>query len=73
METQEFQFRPEDTLVGVRMERNRLLSVTDWTQVNDSPLTQEKRDEWKIYRQSLRDMFVGCVLPSDVVWPKIPE
>jgi hypothetical protein len=73
MENQEFEFRPEDPLVGVRAERNRLLSVTDWTQVGDSPLTQEKRDEWKVYRQALRDMFVGCSIPSDVAWPKIPE
>lgn len=73
MEPVGFQFKTEDPLVGLRAERNRLLSVTDWTQVNDSPLTQEKRDEWKVYRQSLRNMFVGCILPSDVVWPKIPE
>lgn len=67
------QIRDESPLVGIRAERNRLLSVTDWTQLNDSPLTQEKRDEWKVYRQALRDMFVGCATPSDVVWPKIPE
>ena len=73
MEIKEFKFKPEDPLVGFRAERNRLLSVTDWTQVNDSPLTKEKQDEWKVYRQALRDMFVGCVVPADVTWPKIPE
>tara|TARA_R110000868_G_scaffold6466_1_gene36633 strand:- start:283 stop:501 length:219 start_codon:yes stop_codon:yes gene_type:complete len=65
--------RPEEPLVGVRAERNRLLSITDWTQVSDSPLTQEKRDEWKTYRQALRDMFVNCSTPSDVAWPKLPD
>jgi hypothetical protein len=73
MQTQEFQFRPEEPLVGIRAERNRLLSVTDWTQVSDSPLTEEKRNEWKTYRQALRDMFVNCSTPSDVVWPNLPD
>jgi len=67
------EIRQEEHLVGIRAERNRLLSVTDWTQVSDSPLTQEKRDEWKVYRQALRDMFINCSTPSDVVWPKLPE
>jgi len=63
----------ENPWLAVKVERNRLLFVTDWTQGNDSPLTQEKQDEWKVYRQSLRDMFIGCVVPADVTWPKIPE
>jgi hypothetical protein len=63
----------ENPWLAVKVERNRLLFVTDWTQGNDSPLTQEKRDEWKTYRQALRDMFVGCSTPADVVWPKLPD
>jgi hypothetical protein len=67
------EIRQEEPLVGIRAERNRLLLVTDWTQVSDSPLTQEKRDEWKVYRQALRDMFINCSTPSDVVWPNLPD
>ena len=67
------EFNVENLWLAVKVERNRLLFVTDWTQGNDSPLTQEKQDEWKVYRQSLRDMFIGCVVPADVTWPKIPE
>jgi len=67
------EFNVENPWLAVKVERNRLLFVTDWTQGNDSPLTQEKRDEWKTYRQALRDMFVGCSTPADVVWPNLPD
>ena len=33
-----------------------LLQDTDWTQLPDSPLTEEKRAEWATFRQGLRDM-----------------
>ena len=43
-------------LVEIRAKRNVLLQESDWTQIPDSPLTQVKKDEWKLYRQKLRDM-----------------
>lgn len=39
-----------------RQYRNGLLASTDWTQSNDSPLSEEKKKEWAIYRQELRDI-----------------
>lgn len=36
-------------------ERNRELTASDWTQVPDSPLSDEKKDAWRVYRQALRD------------------
>jgi hypothetical protein len=36
-------------------ERNRELTASDWTQVPDSPLSDEKKDAWRVYRQTLRD------------------
>lgn len=36
--------------------RRTLLKTTDWTQVTDSPLSDEKRAEWAVYRQALRDI-----------------
>lgn len=38
-----------------RKERNLLLQESDWTQLVDSPLSEEKKLEWKEYRQKLRD------------------
>tara|TARA_Y100001972_G_scaffold112745_1_gene146739 strand:- start:14 stop:238 length:225 start_codon:yes stop_codon:yes gene_type:complete len=40
----------------LRIVRNKMLSESDWTQANDSPLSDSKKTEWKIYRQSLRDI-----------------
>ena len=40
----------------LRTARNEMLSSSDWTQANDSPLSDSKKAEWKTYRQSLRDM-----------------
>ncbi len=45
-----------ENLIQFREERNKLLADTDWTQVNDSPLSDGKKIEWQTYRQALRDM-----------------
>lgn len=48
--------------------RNDLLASTDWTQVPDSPLSEEQKQAYRTYRQALRDMtFTG-----DIIWPKKP-
>ena len=43
-------------LTLLRQHRNNLLLESDWTQANDSPLTDSKKTEWKTYRQALRDL-----------------
>ena len=40
----------------LRIVRNTYLSESDWTVMADSPLSESKQTEWKIYRQSLRDI-----------------
>tara|TARA_R110002051_G_scaffold316016_1_gene395129 strand:- start:582 stop:875 length:294 start_codon:yes stop_codon:yes gene_type:complete len=40
----------------IRQERDSLLSDSDWTQMPDSALSDEKRQLWKEYRQELRDL-----------------
>ena len=68
--------RTDNTLEILRNKRNELLKESDWTQVNDCPLSDSKKQEWLTYRQELRD------LPStnqsanniaDVIFPSIPE
>lgn len=41
----------------IRGKRNQYLKASDWTQVPDSPLSDEKKAEWRTYRQALRDMM----------------
>ena len=56
----------------VRRDRNKKLKLTDWTQLSDSPLTKSKKDKWKVYRQSLRDITTQSD-PNNLDWPTQPE
>ena len=51
----------------VRSMRNNELTATDWTQLPDSPLTTEKKAEWAVYRQALRDITTQ-ENPREIVW-----
>jgi len=58
----------------LRMDRNRLLSRSDWTQASDSPLSDTKRQEWATYRQALRDLPSEPSLdPANPSWPTEPS
>jgi len=61
--------RPIENNAQKKSERNRRLSESDWTQMNDSPLTSTEQGKWKKYRQSLRDMKFS---DDAVVWPLTP-
>ena len=62
----------EELLTAIRRKRDALLAACDWTQLPDSPLTVEIQNEWKVYRQALRDMLQMCD-PYNLVWPVVPE
>ena len=53
--------------------RNTKLSVCDWTQMPDAPLTQEQKTVWSLYRQALRDVPQQEGFPWNIVWPTVPE
>ena len=56
----------------LRMERNAKLAKTDWTQYNDSPLTDEVKAEWTVHRQALRDLPANTDDPANPTWPTPP-
>lgn len=60
-----------DILENLRTTRNILLTESDWTHVEDSPLSEEKKTEWKNYRQELRDLTDLDDLTT-IVWPSKP-
>ncbi len=62
---------PRSDLDKLRDERNRRLAYTDWTQLPDNALTEQKRNEWAVYRQALRDITEGD--PENPQWPQPPE
>jgi hypothetical protein len=64
-----------DLLQEIRFKRNQLIGESDWTQLSDSPLSSQLKQDWATYRQSLRDItddLTGISTPDDVVWPTKP-
>lgn len=57
-----------------RTKRDGLLDDTDWTQMNDSPLTNEVKTAWATYRQELRGITDLDAWPNleDDDWPVQP-
>ena len=59
----------------LRLTRNKLLSDTDYTVLQDSTYTDEQVAEWFIYRQALRDITNNLTTVADVeavTWPTKP-
>jgi hypothetical protein len=63
----------EAKIVFFKGARSELLAQSDWTQSPDSPLTDEKKTEWKVYRQALRDIPSTSGYPEKINWPVKPE
>ena len=57
-----------------RFTRNTLLSQSDWTQMDDSPLTSEQKTVWATYRTALRNLSDHSNWPNleDADWPTKP-
>ena len=66
-------FKLEMDIRDVRGKRGRLLAESDWTQFTDSPLTNSKKDEWKTYRQALRDLPANTTDWTNPPWPTKPN
>jgi hypothetical protein len=65
--------KPVQAMARLRTERNTLLTESDWTQYNDSPLTDEVKAEWTVHRQALRDLPANTDDPANPTWPEAPE
>jgi len=53
--------------------RNALLNESDWSQVPDNSLTEEKREEWRAYRETLRNLTNTYEDPKKIVFPDVPS
>jgi len=54
-----------------KRKRDKLLNETDWTQTNDTPLSEQEIEVYKRYRQELRDISKQENFPNDILWPKL--
>ena len=51
-----------------RNTRNTKISESDWMALSDVIMS----DEWKTYRQALRDVPAQSGFPNDITWPTEP-
>jgi hypothetical protein len=65
--------KPERDMARLRTKRTALLTESDWTQYNDSQLSDEDKASWGSYRQSLRDLPANSPDPANPTWPDTPE
>ena len=56
----------------VKLERQRLLATTDWTDTVSASTRLENYNAWQSYRQQLRDITKQEGYPFNVVWPTQP-
>ena len=60
-------------LQELRIERNYRLSQTDWVVAKSTETGTAISDEWKTYRQALRDITKTATSLDDVTWPTEPS
>ncbi len=62
-----------DPWIAKRQERNLVLQSSDWSVKADVPLTEGRKNEWRTYRQSLRDLPQIYPDENNIIWPDPPE
>lgn len=63
----------EEQEEAIRAERDAKLNDTDIIIIRCVEAGEPVPDEWKAYRQALRDVPEQAGFPDDVVWPEKPE
>jgi len=61
-----------DQAKSVRTSRDDKLKECDWTQLDDTPLSNTVKATWAIYRQALRDVTAQAGFPWTITWPDAP-
>lgn len=57
---------------ALREMRDVLLKESDWTQVPDCPLSEEIKNDWRIWRQEMRDITSTASYPLENTF-QLPE
>ena len=70
--SEDIETRKNEKWEEVRDIRDSLLSQSDWTQFQDSPITGSLLTDWQTYRQGLRDITTQDN-PYSLTWPTKPS
>jgi len=65
------QYERDNFLTNLRNKRNALLNETDWTVLPDAPLSEQKKVEYLVYRQALRNLPQTQTYDT-LIWPLRP-
>lgn len=63
----------EKVWTELRRKRDTLLKDSDFSQLQDAPLTAQQVTDWQVYRQALRDFPENVVDVYNPIWPTKPE
>lgn len=63
---------PEEYLLLIREKRDYLLSLTDWIMQSETNISIEEKEQWRVYRQELRDVPQNFLIYNRVIWPEPP-
>ena len=63
----------EEKWIDIRQERNKLLLDSDWTDLPNCPLHNEKKTEWQSYRTALRNFPSSISDLDNITWPVAPS
>lgn len=63
----------EELAERARGQRDALIAKTDYLLAADYPISAERLEEIKAYRQALRDVPAQEGFPETIVWPTAPE
>lgn len=55
----------------MKIQRDRLLAISDWTQTADNPISNKA--SWATWRQQLRDFPATWTPANTVTFPKAPN
>jgi hypothetical protein len=69
---EEIAFYDDAKSKSIRLQRNRLLSETDWIVIMHTELGTNIPAVWELYRQALRDITSQGGFPYTVEWPTKP-
>ena len=58
--------------IVLRTTRDLELHQSDWTQGNDSPLSNVEKEEWTVWRRAMRDLPSATSEPTNPSWPTKP-
>lgn len=68
-------FQSEPFWEAMRRRRNFLLQESDWTQLADTQISEPELQQWRLYRQQLRDIPAAnpnATVLDGINWPEKP-